>query len=95
MTDRLDELLRRLPAPVIDRPLDQLEPLVWRRIEQGRAVLAPPAGLRLQLVAAAMALLVGLALGWAMNGKSQAADSSSLYASYADVGPVGRLESGL
>jgi hypothetical protein len=94
MTDRLDELLRRLPAPALDHPLDQLEPLVWRRIERNTAAMAP-AGLRLQLVAAGMALAVGLALGWSMNHKAETADGTSLYASYAEVGPISRLESGL
>jgi hypothetical protein len=41
-----------------------------------------------------MALAVGLALGWSMNSRTQAADSQ-LYASYTAAGPSGRLESGL
>ncbi len=93
MSDRLDELLQRLPAPGLDHALDQLEPSVWRRIE-ARQAQAAPGGLSLQLVAAGMALAVGLALGWSMNSRSQT-DSQSLFASYAEVGPVGRLESGL
>ncbi len=94
MANRLDDLLKRLPAPGLDHVLDQLEPAVWRRIDARRSQAAP-AGLRLQLVAAGMALAVGLALGWSMNVRSQSADSQSLYASYAEVGPIGRLESGL
>jgi hypothetical protein len=91
MSDRLDDLLRRLPAPGLDHVLDQLEPAVWRRIDARRG----GDGLRLQLVAAGMALAVGLVLGWSMNNRTQAPDTQSLYASYADVGPTGRLESGL
>ena len=78
---------------VVSYALDQLEPAVWRRIEARRG---GEGGLRLQLVAAGMALAVGLVLGWSMNSRTQAAsDNQSLYASYADVGPTGRLESGL
>ena len=95
MSDRLDDLLRSLPAAGLDHALDQLEPAVWRRIEARRRSAASPAGLRLQLVAAGMALLVGLILGWSANNRIRTADSQSLYASYAEVGPVGRLEGGL
>ncbi len=96
MFKRLDELLQRLPAPVLDHPLSQLEPAVWGRIEARRR--SPEAGgfrLQLQLIAAAMALAVGLALGWSMSSRTPAQEGQSLYASYADVGPAGRLESGL
>ena len=96
MFERLDELLQRLPAPVLDHPLSQLEPAVWGRIEARRRA-SEPGGFRLQLqlIAAAMALAVGLALGWTMSSRPQAPDGQALYASYADVGPTGRLESGL
>ncbi len=97
MGERLRDLLGALPAPSLDIHLDQLEPAVWARIEARRASAAP-AGLRLQLAAAGMALAVGLALGWSMSTSSQASESqnqSLLYASYADVGPIGRLEGGL
>jgi len=96
MTDRLDQLLRALPAPGLDHALDQLEPAVWARIEAGRAGWAAPAGLfRLQLAAAALALVVGLAFGWSMSAHRAAADPQSDYADYAAVGPLARLESGL
>jgi hypothetical protein len=96
MTDRLDQLLRALPAPGLDHPLDQLEPAVWARIEAGRA----PWGLagvsfRMQLAAAALALVVGLAFGWSMGMHRPAPDPMAAYAGYAEVGPVGRLENGL
>jgi len=93
MTDRLDQLLRALPAPGLDHPLDQLEPAVWARIEAGRAPCAP-AGLRIQLAAAALALVVGLAFGWSLS-QHQAHDPQADYAGYAAVGPLARLESGL
>ena len=93
MFERLDQLLQRLPAPSLDISLDQLEPAVWGRIEARRRTAAP-GGFQLQLIAAAMALAVGLALGWSMSSHARAGDTS-LYASYADVGPAGRLESGL
>ncbi len=98
MANRLDDLLRSLPGPSVDHALDQLEPAVWRRIEarSSAAVRVTAAGgLPLQLVAAGMALAVGLALGWSMNARRDAADSQSLYASYAEVGPIARLENGL
>ena len=95
MTDRLDRILSRLPQPALDYPLDQLEPAVWARIER----LKPAtwgASLRFQLAAAALALIVGMAVGWANTGASQArSDESMLYASYIQTGPMARLESGL
>ena len=91
----LDDLLNALPGPSLDRSLDQLEPAVWARIG-ARRTAATPAGLRLQLAAACMALAVGLALGWSMTSSSQAGEGQSLlYNNYADVGPIGRLEGGL
>lgn len=96
MTDRLDELLKALPAPSLDRALDQLEPQVWRRIEARRSVLWPGGGLRFQLAAAALALVIGMALGWATSGAHDPDRSQSvLYTSYVESGPVARLESGL
>ena len=62
MTDRLDQILSRLPPPVLDHSLDQLEPAVWARIERRRPV-AWTAGLRFQLAAAALALVIGMAIG--------------------------------
>ena len=95
MTDRLDRILSRLPQPVLDHPLDQLEPAVWARIE-GMRPMRWNATLRFQLAAAALALVIGMAIGWAHNGVSQAqADESQLYASYIATGPMARLESGL
>lgn len=95
MTDRLDRIFARMPQPALDYPLDQLEPQVWARIERLRP--APlGATLRFQLAAAALALIVGMAIGWANTGASQARnDESQLYASYIQTGPMARLESGL
>ena len=95
MTDRLDRILGRLPQPALDYPLDQLEPQVWARIERFRSS-GWNAGLRFQLAAAALALIVGMAIGWANTGVSQArSDESQLYASYIQTGPMARLERGL
>ncbi|MEI9964783.1 MAG: hypothetical protein WDM92_08775 [Caulobacteraceae bacterium] len=97
MTDRLDELLRALPAPTLDHALDQLEPMVWRRIDGGRARPAMAGGgLRFQLAAAGMALVIGLALGWFMTSARETQNrQDALFAGYAEVGPLGRLEGGL
>ena len=97
MTGRLDELLRALPSPTLDHALDQLEPMVWRRIEaQGRAAALPGAGLRFQLAAAGMALVIGLALGWFVTSAHETQSrQAALFAGYAEVGPLGRLEGGL
>jgi len=90
MTDRLDALLKALPAPAALADLDGLEPLVWRRI---RARQATGAGVRTQLVAAGMALGIGLALGWTMtNVQAEHRRQAELFAGYAEVGPLGRLE---
>lgn len=95
MADRLEVLLKRLPPVILDHRLDQLEPHVWRRIEARRAVgFFPDGAFRLQLIAAGMALAVGLVLGWSMNNRP-ATYGQSLYASYIAVGPSGRLENGL
>jgi hypothetical protein len=98
MTDRLDRILGKIPAPTLDYNLDQLEPAVWARIERLRpsGAGAFSFGLRFQLAAAALALVVGMALGWANTSLNQArSDESMLYASYIDTGPMARLESGL
>lgn len=96
MTDRLESILGRIPAPVVDHPLDQLEPRVWARIERGRAAAFAP-GLRFQLAAAALALMVGLAIGWSNNNAARRpmSDESRLYAAYVETGPMARLENGL
>ena len=98
MIDRIEQILSRLPAPTLVHNLDQLEPTVWARIERLRpsGAAAFSFGLRFQLAAAALALAVGMALGWANTGLNQArSDESVLYASYIDTGPMARLESGL
>ena len=98
MTDRLEAILSRLPAPVLDHSLDQLEPQVWARIERLRPASAAAFtfGLRFQLAAAALALVVGMALGWVNTSIHRSrSDESQLYASYIETGPMARLESGL
>ncbi len=95
MTDRIDSILARLPEPLLDHPLDQLEPRVWARIERQKPATWG-AALRFQLAAAALAMIVGMAIGWANTGVSQASsDESQLYASYIQTGPMARLERGL
>jgi hypothetical protein len=98
MTDRLQAILHRLPPPALDHSLDQLEPQVWARIDRLRpaGAAALTSGLRFQLAAAALALVVGMALGWANTSVNRSrSDESLLYASYIETGPMARLESGL
>lgn len=97
MTYSLDDLLKALPQPRLDYPLDQLEPAVWARIGSRRAAAAwPGASLRFQLAAAAVALVIGMALGMATNiTRGPDRNQSLLYASYVESGPMARLESGL
>jgi hypothetical protein len=97
MTDRLDNILRRIPAPVLDHSLDQLEPQVWARIEGLRpsAAMAWAPSFRFQLAAAALALVVGVAIGWANNLRQPSPEQSVLYATYVETGPMARLEAGL
>ncbi len=96
MTHTLDDLLKALQPTSLDRSLDQLEPAVWSRIEADKARRsAGDRSLRMQLMVAGMALGVGLALGWSKSVHEPREEGQSLYASYAELGPVGRLESGL
>jgi hypothetical protein len=95
MSDRIDELLRAVPEVLVDHPLDQLEPQVWRRIEARRASAFSPGALRFQIAAAAAALVVGLAIGWMTAGRSAPESQGALYASYENAGPLARLEGGL
>ncbi len=92
MTDKLDDLLRALPAVTVDHALDQLEPLVWRRIEAARASQAVAGGAwRYQLAAAGMALAIGVALGWSTSSMRSGEPDQALYTSYAELGPAARL----
>jgi hypothetical protein len=97
VNDRLDRLLKALPPAGLDHNLDQLEPAVWARIDARRRGLALASGsLRLQLAAAALALVVGLALGWSAGQTNAPRDGQmAAYAGYAEVGPMARLEEGL
>lgn len=97
MTDRIDRILSRIPAPALDHSLDQLEPDVWALIEGRRRSARPwDSTIRFQLAAAALALIIGLAIGWVNNGARQLpSDESMLYATYIQTGPMARLESGL
>ncbi len=63
---------------------------VWRRIRDRQTA---DAGVRTQVVAACMALGIGLALGWTMtNVRAEHRREAQLFAGYAEVGPLGRLE---
>ncbi len=96
MTDRIDQLLKALPPASLDHSLDQLEPMVWRRIEGRRGAGWTTSGLSFQLAAAGLALAIGLALGWTTSGAHDPDRSQSpLYASYVESGPMARLEGGL
>ena len=68
MGGKLDDLLRALPAPGDDHRLDQLEPLVWRRIERsGREASVNGLTVRLQVAVAVCTLCLGVALGWSQG----------------------------
>ncbi len=95
MTDRIDSVLGRLAQPTLDHPLDQLEAGVWARVERRKAASWAP-DLKFQLAAAAVALIVGLAIGWVNTGSRQTdSEQSRLYATYVETGPMARLEAGL
>ena len=93
MTDRLSQFLTALPAPGLDRSLDQLEPDVWRRIA-GRDAQIRQANLRCRLAAAALSLAIGLLWGWSMSN-ARGLGAQTLYSAYADLGPAARLANGL
>ena len=68
MAEKLDDLLRALPEPALDHQLDQLEPLVWKRIERSRREIGFNAqGMRLQFAVAVATLCLGMALGWSQT----------------------------
>ncbi|MDZ4111814.1 MAG: hypothetical protein U1E18_19765 [Brevundimonas sp.] len=60
MTRNLDDLLVRSAAAPVDRSLDGLEPLVWRRVDvlRGERLVA-----QLRFGTVAMALAAGLTVG--------------------------------
>ena len=74
MGDKLDDLLRALPAPGDDHRLDQLEPQVWKRIERtGSEARVNGLTMRLQLAVAVCTLCIGVAFGM-----TQGADAPTL-----------------
>ena len=86
MADKLDDLLRALPEPAAGHRLDQLEPLVWRRIERVRGGGDIKAlGMRLQLAAAAASLCVGLALGWSQAGAPRLRSETPLLLTHSEL----------
>ena len=64
MDERLESTLRALKAQPVDRRLDQLEPAVWRRLQQA-GDLRPAAGAAFAVRFAAVigSLFLGLAAG--------------------------------
>jgi hypothetical protein len=90
----LDELMARLAAQPTDRPLDQLEPAVWARIEARAgdhpdwALLAP-----LRLATLSLALVTGIAVGGAAAASAvRQPHEASLFTAEADLAPSTLLE---
>jgi hypothetical protein len=67
MTDRIEEMLRRLRAASAERSLDHLESAVWARIEkQSRSDLFGGRSLQVQFAVSCVALLLGVLIArWA------------------------------
>ena len=64
MADRLETTLLALKGQPADRPLDQLEPAVWRRLEEVRETRSGAGAAFAVRVAAVMgSLFLGLAAG--------------------------------
>ncbi|GIK49856.1 MAG: hypothetical protein BroJett013_25530 [Alphaproteobacteria bacterium] len=82
---KVDELLTRLRHVGPDRPLDQLEPLVWTRIAARRRNAAQPASWSWRASIAAAALAIGAAAG----GAAAARPSSefALFSAHAELAP--------
>jgi hypothetical protein len=92
MTDRLDQLLSALNAAPTDRPLDQLEPAVWARIDEARRE-TPRVGGAWAWRAALAALM--LTTGALASGVAAAqSEDSSPFAIHAALAPSTLLEGG-
>ena len=85
----LDTLLTALRARRPDMPLDQLEPLVWRRIEAQQPT-APGGSFRWRTGFAALMLGLGMAAGGA--AASSAAPEASPFAVHVAHAPSTLLE---
>ena len=96
MPVRVDDLLKAARSQRLDHELDGLEAEVWTRIEGERTRgAAATRTLQIQAVAAGAALCIGLALGWSQANARRAEVRPAGFASYEQVGPLGRLEAGL
>ncbi|MEJ6788286.1 hypothetical protein BrevBR_01935 [Brevundimonas sp. BR2-1] len=92
MTHDLEDLLARSAAASPTRPLDGLEPLVWRRVDalRGDRLVS-----QLRLGAVAMALATGLTVGGvgAVAAPTPPGDMA-IFSLDADLSPLMRLETG-
>lgn len=76
MADRLETTLLALKGQPADRPLDQLEPAVWRRLEEVRETRSGAGAAFAVRVAAVMgSLFLGLAAGGLGAASAGARDS--------------------
>jgi len=66
MAKELDDLLGALRARPVDAALDGMEAGVWARVEEVRRDQAAAGGLRVQLAAAVVALVMGALVGGVM-----------------------------
>lgn len=92
MTRNLDDLLARLAATPVDRSLDSLEPLVWRRVEvlRGERLVS-----QLRVGAVVMALATGLtAGGLGAVAAPQPPGEMAIFTVGASLSPLARLETG-
>ncbi|MBI1251646.1 MAG: hypothetical protein GC189_09260 [Alphaproteobacteria bacterium] len=91
MPDRLDLLFSRLREAPADRPLDQLEPTVWSRIDAARRDAPRDAVWGWRAALAAMMLTTGAFAGGVAAAQSE---ENSPFAIHAALAPSTLLESG-
>ena len=91
MPDRLDLLFSRLREAPADRPLDQLEPAVWSRIDAARRDAPRDAVWGWRAALAAVMLTTGAFAGSVAAAQSE---ESSPFAIHAALAPSTLLESG-
>ncbi|MGD9967307.1 MAG: hypothetical protein AB7T59_12350 [Hyphomonadaceae bacterium] len=81
----IDELLTRLGHIAPDRPLGQLEPLVWTRIAARRAGSTHSESWRWRAPIAAVAFMIGAAAGGA--SAVRAPNELALFSTHAELAP--------
>jgi hypothetical protein len=91
MTDHLDQLLARLAAAPADRPLDQLEPAVWTRIDGARRQAPRGAVWGWRAALAAMMLTTG---AFASGVAAAQSEESSPFSIHSSLAPSTLLEGG-